>query len=96
MKKKKKMQNKINRLLEIPQEVTTNIPKITVLGFEQMLIENYKGILEYQNFYIRLNTYIGILNINGKDLYLQEMTTDDLMVTGKIESIDFESITDEE
>lgn len=95
MKKKKKLQNKINRLLEIPQEISTNLPKITVMGFKQMLIENYKGILEYQEFYIRISTYIGILNINGYELYLEEMTTDDLMVTGKIESIDFEPITDD-
>lgn len=96
MKKKKKLQSKINRLLEIPQEVTTNLPKITILGFKQILIENYKGVLEYQEFYIRISTYIGILNINGYELYLEEMTTDDLMITGKIENIDFEPITDEE
>ena len=95
-KRNKSIQSRINRLLEIPQEISTNLPKITVIGFKQMLIENYKGILEYQDFYIRISTYIGILNINGYDLYLEEMTTDDLLVTGKIESIDFETITDEE
>lgn len=95
-KRNKSIQSRINRLLEIPQEISTNLPKITVIGFKQMLIENYKGILEYQDFYIRIGTHIGILNINGYDLYLEEMTTDDLLVTGKIESIDFETITDEE
>ena len=44
-------------------------------------------MLEYQDFYIRISTYIGILNINGYELYLEEMTSDDLMVTGKIESL---------
>lgn len=95
-KKNKSVQSRINRLLEMPQEISSNLPKITVLGFKQMLIENYKGILEYQDFYIRISTYIGILNINGYELYLEEMTSDDLLVTGKIESIDFETITDEE
>lgn len=95
-KKNKNIQNRINRLLEMPQEISSNLPKITILGFKQMLIENYKGILEYQEFYIRISTYIGILNINGYDLYLEEMTTDDLLITGKIDSIDFETITDEE
>ena len=66
----KKIPSKINRILEIPQEVFSNIPKITVLGFEQMMIENYKAILEYQDFYIRLSTEIGILNINGFNLHL--------------------------
>ena len=68
-----KRKNKINRLdkvLEMPKEIISNEPKITILGFNQMLIENYKGILEYQEFYIRLNTYIGIININGFNLNL--------------------------
>ena len=94
-----KRKNKINRLdkvLEMPKEIISNEPKITILGFNQMLIENYKGILEYQEFYIRLNTYIGIININGFNLNLSEMTTDDILITGKIASVDFESIEDEE
>lgn len=93
-KKKKRLSNKINNMLEIPQEVSSNIPKITITGFEKMLIENYKAILEYQEFYIRLSTEIGILNINGFKLDLKEMTTDDLLITGKIDSVDFESIED--
>lgn len=94
--KNKNVQSKIERIMEIPQEISTNLPKITIIGFEKMLVENYKGILEYQDFYIRLSTYIGILNINGIGLYLQEMTKDDLLITGKVENIEFESITDEE
>jgi sporulation protein YqfC len=94
--KKKNIPSKVSRLLEIPQEVSTSLPKVTVVGFEKILIENYKSILEYQEFYIRISTFIGILNINGYELNLKEMTTDDLLVTGKIESIDFEAITDEE
>ena len=94
--KRKNTQNRINHLLEIPQEVYSNTPKITVTGFEEMLIENYKAILEYQDFYIRLSTEIGILNVNGFQLNLKEMTTDDLLITGKIDSIDFEPIVDNE
>lgn len=94
-KNKNNKQSKLNRILEIPQEIYSNIPKVTIVGFEQMLIENYKAILEYQDFYIRLSTEIGILNINGFELDLKEMTTDDLLITGKIDSLDFETITDD-
>ena len=87
---------KLDEILEIPIELSTNNPKITIVGFERVLIENYKGILEYQDYFVRLNTYIGIININGFNLNLEEMTTDDLLVTGKIDSIDFESIEEEE
>ena len=86
----------IEEMLELAVELSTNTPKITITGFERMLIENYRGILEYQDYFVRVNTYIGILNINGFDLKLEEMTTDDLLVTGKIDSIDFESVSDED
>ena len=92
----RKKARKIEEILEIPVELSTNNPKITITGFERVLIENYRGILEYQDYFVRINTYIGILNINGFNLKLEEMTTDDLLVTGKIDSIDFESTTEED
>ncbi len=89
--KRKQKENKLESLLELPKEITTNQPKITIIGFEEMLIENYKGILEYENFYIRLATYIGIININGFNLKLNQMKEDTILVTGKIDSIDLEN-----
>ena len=93
--RKPSKQNKLDRMLEIPKEISSNEPKITIMGFEQMLIENYKGILEYQDFYIRISTYLGIININGFNLNLTEMTSDDIMITGKIGNIDFEQLIEE-
>ena len=92
MRKKSKLKKEkiLDRLFEVPKEISTNEPKITIAGFKQMLIENYKVILEYQDFYIRINTYIGIININGFNLKLSEMTSDDIMISGDIDSIDFE------
>ena len=94
--KKKKRTSRFERILEMPKEISTNEPKLTILGFNEILIENYKNILEYEEIYIRINTHIGVININGFELSLNQMTEDDIMVTGKIEKIEFESITDEE
>ncbi len=92
MRKRNKKESTLNRILEIPQEISTNEPKITISGFKKMLIENYKVILEYQDIYIRIKTYIGIVNITGFNLKLGEMTDDDIIVTGNIETVDFEKI----
>lgn len=91
----KRKENKFEKFLEMPKEVVSNEPKITVSGFNEMLIENYKNILEYEEFYIKLNTYIGVININGFNLNLEKVSQDDIMVTGKIDSIDFENIIEE-
>ena len=93
--RKKRKESKLENFLELPKELTTTQPKITMLGFEEMLIENYKGILEYEDFYIRLATYIGIININGFSLNLNQMKEDTILVTGKIDSIDLENDIEE-
>ena len=91
---KKRKYNKIDKLLEMPIEICSEIPKIIITGFEEMIIENYKGILEYEEFFVRINTHIGIININGYNLNLENMTNDDIKVTGKIESFDIERTID--
>lgn len=94
-KRNRKRVSRINKLLELPEEVVTNKPRLTIVGFEEILIENYKAILEYEDYYIKINTHIGAININGFNLRLKEMTGDDIMVLGNIDSMDFEAITDE-
>ena len=92
---RKKNQNRMSRMLELPQEVYSNIPKITITGFDELIIENFKGILEYEEFFVRIGTYIGVVNINGYNLNLENMTNDDIKVKGKIESIDIERTIEE-
>ena len=90
-----KRKTRINEMLEIPKEVYSNIPNFIITGFEDMLIENYKGILEYEDYYIRINTCIGIVNIHGIGLKLEKMTEDNIKITGKIESIEIERTIDD-
>lgn len=94
--RKVKKQSRLEKILDLPEEVSTNEPKITIVSFKKLIIENYKGILEYDENLIKVSTYIGIVNIVGKALILNEMTVDDVMVTGNIDSIDFEPIIDEQ
>lgn len=96
MKKKSRLSNKINSLLEMPREVSETTPKVTIISFDEMLIENYKGILEYEEFYIKIKTTIGTININGFNLGLEQVTEDDISVKGKIESIEIERMEDDE
>ena len=57
-----------------------------MLGFDEVLIENYKGILEYEEFFIRVCTHIGNININGFELKLNQISDESVSITGKIEN----------
>ena len=50
--------NMFNQMLEMPRELYNKEPKITILSFDEILIENYKGILEYEEFFIKVDRSI--------------------------------------
>ena len=60
---------------------------MTVVGNESILLENYKGIVEYEENIIRLSNNI---NVFGSGLNIEEITDDDILITGKIKNIEFE------
>ena len=66
--------DKINNMLELPKEISQELPKIIIIGFDEIFVENYQGVLEYEDFYIKLNTKIGTVNINGIGLKLEKIT----------------------
>ena len=88
------MRRRLDKILEMPEEVYSNTPKVTITGFNEMILENYKGILEYEELFASISTHIGVVNINGYNLNLEKMTNDDIKITGKIESIELERIED--
>lgn len=85
-----KRKSKINQILEMPREIDNKEPKITIISFDEILIENYKGILEYEEFFIKVDTEIGIININGYKLTLEQITNEDIGIKGTIKSIELE------
>ena len=91
---KPKKYSKLDSLLEIPREVASTDIKITINGFDEIFIENYKNILEYQDILIKVNTYEGTVTIYGFNLKLEELTDEDIMVKGKIDTIELERLTE--
>lgn len=85
-----KKRNVFNQILEMPRELDSKEPKITILSFDEILIENYKGIIEYEEFFIKVDTEIGTINVNGFKLTLEQITSDDIAIKGIIKSIDLE------
>lgn len=84
--------NKFAQILDMPRELDKKQTKVTIISFDEILIENYKGIMEYEEFFVKINTEIGIININGFNLNLEQMTNEDVLVKGVINSIDLERV----
>lgn len=85
-----KLRRKVGELLEMPVEVTSDFPKITVSGFDEIIVENFIGILEYEEFFIRIKTSIGNVMINGFNMKLTQLNSEDIMIKGSISNMSFE------
>ena len=85
--------NKFTQILDMPRELDKRQTTVTIISFDEILIENYKGIMEYEEFFVKINTEIGVININGFNLNLEQMTNEDVLVKGVINSIDLERVS---
>ncbi|KXG75873.1 sporulation protein YqfC [Thermotalea metallivorans] len=87
--KTKEIKESISELLELPKDIVLDLPRITMIGNLQIYIENHKGIIEYSKLRIRINTKNGILRIVGKDLQIKTIITEEIIITGIINQIEF-------
>ncbi len=87
--KKIGIKEKVTEILELPKEIVLNMPKLTMLGNGDLIVENYKGILEYDEGVIRLNTTSGIIKVIGTNIYIKEITLESIMIFGDIHSLEF-------
>lgn len=76
--------------LDLPVETDATVPKLTMVGRGDLLVENHTGVLQYEPARIRLTTHEGVLEIGGTDLNLLELSTGRAYVRGTISSIGYE------
>ena len=75
------LKQKLNRFLQLPEEVVYDVPKITIID-KMLLIENYKNIVMYTKTSLRINTNIGMLKIEGNNFNIKEITKDEILING--------------
>lgn len=83
------IKKKLVNTLELPKEIIFNLPLITIVGNEEINIENYKGVIEYSPEKIRINTECGVLKINGEKLSFKQITAENIIVTGIIQTLEY-------
>lgn len=78
---------KISEVLEIPPEAMLNIPKITIVGKERVLVENYTALLDYKKDNISLKYRGGVIDILGKNFEIKVIGEENIAVSGEVDSV---------
>lgn len=73
----------------MPKDVVLGASVVTILGTGEVCIENYRGIIEYTDSLIRVQTKGKQIRLKGKQLQIEYYTNDEMKITGCIGSLEF-------
>jgi sporulation protein YqfC len=84
-----KLSKNVGEALDFPPDVAGNGPKITIIGRQEVLVENYQEIVEFTTEEIRLSTLEGELCFTGRGFVLKTVLATELRIEGKLDSLTY-------
>ncbi len=77
----------LSNRIHLPADILAGAPIITATGRNEICLENYKGIIEYNGSVIKVQTKLCKICIEGKQLNILYFTEDEMRITGYIQAI---------
>jgi sporulation protein YqfC len=77
------------KVLDLPADVTMEMPRITMIGSIHMYIENHRGVLQFTDQELRLLLTKGQLLIRGERLVIRAIQSEEVLIEGKIAGVQF-------
>ena len=90
MRRKKAGLQRLAGFFDIPEDLVLDMPRITMLGNRQVLIENHKGIVEYTPSLVRVRLNQGELSVNGTELSLGSFQEEQILIEGLVASLHYD------
>lgn len=87
----RKLRQELSEILELPMDVSLDLPKITIVGSLGVLIQNHRGLIQYSPEKIVASVGKGQIVVLGKSLEIEEVSKEDLIVRGAISSVQMET-----
>lgn len=87
MEKNRQWKKQVVTALELAQDLDGGETKISLTGSGEAVIENYKGILQYTDSEILLQSLRGKVLLRGRNLEIVWYTSLEMKITGSIFSI---------
>ena len=76
--------------LELPKDVSCGVVIVTVTGRRSLVLENYKGILSYDDDCIVIQTRDCKVTVSGCRLKVDYYTNEEMKIVGLIHQISYE------
>jgi sporulation protein YqfC len=84
---KHKMKRWLTTQMELPADVTMDLPRITMIGQLHIYIENHRGLLSFSDSELRLLLKQGQLLIKGNSFVIKTILPEEILLEGKIHQV---------
>ncbi len=78
----------ITEVFNLPAELVPGVPRLTMSGGSEVLVENHGGLRSYTSDLIEVRGKNMLLQIRGEDLELATMTKTDIIIRGIIVAVE--------
>ncbi len=75
--------------LHLPKDYVLGSAIVTIMGNCELLIENYKGILEYTSEVLIVQTKTCQIHVRGDNLLINYYTNEEMKITGCIRELQY-------
>lgn len=79
----------VSTLLQLPPTSVSGMSQIDIMSNREAIIEGCRGVLEYNEDYIRLNLGNMSVRFCGRALQLRSLSEESVIIEGFIQSIEF-------
>lgn len=87
MKQTKKLLVSAAETFDLPADIVAGLPKMELTGTVRFSMEPHRGLLEYSQEKITVDSMIGHVTVIGTGLSLQLMSREKISISGKIFSV---------
>lgn len=90
MRGKERIVNAAAEAFGLPEESLASTVKVTVTAPGRVLVENHKGLKLYGEECIEIDGGKELIRLHGDQMQLRYMTAQELLITGKLYTVDIE------
>lgn len=87
--KEPKLSQSLVKLLDLPNDLAFDLPRIVLQGNLEISIENHNGLMEFSSERIVVGAGRGQLEISGEGLSIKSILIYEMVVEGRITAVRF-------
>lgn len=82
-----KLLTEVSRNLDLPSDIIMGVPRIEILGQDQIHVEPHRGLLSYSQTEVVINSKLGNICVSGNNLRIKLMNHVRIVLDGHITNV---------